>query len=340
VGAAVRPVFVERSELRRQPKLFPFLEGEARLRAARTTSYRICLFDAKGRYPKGRIACKDALYWADEHLVFMATLSEPWDQADGALPYTEMDWATPQELRLLGSILLCESEQSPPICFYPEYRFSMYLDVPILDLASQAIASRIKASVIERSKRPDMMAGEGAILRCLNGHFNLLKASEFDLSRHAELFSLISVTDHLFLRGIAALLKAEMLASYREFWEEAIVIAFIALEVSFQMVLRELRRNGIVDPTAADAAKWLHVTFDEPFGYRQMERYFEDIYDQRIMTLHPNSRFGICPYAPLLHDDYILLRRSLPGIFAYLVSGKHSSEYLAAVVRWGKSPTI
>jgi hypothetical protein len=251
-----------------------------------------------------------------------------------------MDWATSQELRLLASILLCETEESPPICFYPIHQFSMYLDVPQLDLASPTVARRIKASVIERSKRPNMMAGEGAILQCLGAQFNLVKAAEFDLSRHAELFSLISVADHLFLRGIAALLKAEMLASYREFWEEAIVVAFIALEVSFQMVIRELRRNGIREPTAADAAKWLHVTFNEPFGHRQVERYFEDIYDQRVMTLHPNSRFGICPYAPLLHDDYILLRRSLPGIFAYLVSGKHSGEYLAAVARWGKSPTI
>jgi hypothetical protein len=98
------------------------------------------------------------------------------------------------------------------------------------------------------------------------------------------------------------------------------------------------QHSGIAEPTSADAARWLHTSFNEPFGHERTERYFQDIYDQRIMTLHPVSRLGISLYAPLFHDDYTLLRRSIPAVFAYILTGHHSDEYLAAIARWGKKP--
>jgi hypothetical protein len=322
----------------KKKKLIPFLSGEARSKAVREPGYRVRLFHPRGRYPAGVIASSNALYWGATDLTFMATWSEPWDWYKRDMPYTEMDWATPQELRLLASILLCECEESPPTCFYPIHQFSMFLDARELNLKSPAIARRIKDSIIKRSLHPDMLQGDGAIQECLNGEYYLLKKSDFEIARQTEFFDKISTEDHLLLRGVGALLKAEMLSTHREFWEEAIVITFIALEASFQMVLRELRRSGIAEPTSADAAHWLHTIFNEPFGHERTERYFQDIYDQRIMTLHPVSRLGINPYAPLFHDDYTLLRRSIPAVFAYVLTGHHSDEYLAAIARWRKKP--
>lgn len=317
-------------------KPIPFLEGEARARARRSAGYSVRLFDPRGHYPAGRISSPNALYWGASDLTFMATWSEPWDWYKREMPYTEMDWATPQELRLLASMLLCEREDGPRTCFYPVHRFSMRLDAQDLDLQSPRIGRRIKDSIFERSHCPDMRAGEGAILECLKGNYSLFKKSALEIARQPELFEAISTEDYLLLRGAAALLKADMLTRHYEFWEEAIVIAFIALEASFQMVLRELQRFGIVEPTSADAASWVHKTFDEPFGLKPVERYFQGIYDQRVMTLHPVSRLGVNPYAPLFHDDYTLLRRSIPSIFAYLLTGRHSSDYLAAIAQYGK----
>lgn len=255
-------------------KRIPVLEGEARRKALFKRGYFVRLFDPKGRYPKVRLAHKDALYWGDEDLVFFATLSEPWDMVEH-LPYTEMDWATAQELRLLASILLCEDQQSGLICFYPIQHCTICLDADDLDLSSPAVAKAIKNTIYQRTFRPDMSAGEGAIQICLGSKYDLWKAKEFHFDRQPELFAAISTDDHLLLRGIAALIKAEMLATYGEFWEEAIVIAFIAMEASFQMVLRELRRAGNPDPSAADAANWLHAEFNEPFGHPKVQRYWE-----------------------------------------------------------------
>lgn len=320
---------------RQKVPLIPFLEGDARSGAWRKPGYSVRLFDPRGQYPAGRIANPNALYWGASDLTFMATWSEPWDWHKRDMPYTEMDWATPQELRLLGSILLCEEEDGPRICFYPVHRFSMRLDAEDLNLESSWVATRIKASIIDRSWRPDMRMGEGALLECQKGEYRLYKKSCLEIARQPEFFQKISTEDYLLLRGVGALLKADMLARHYEFFEEAIVIIFIALEASFQMVLRELRQSGMVEPTSADAAAWLHKTFDEPFGLEPVERYFQEFYDQRIMTLHPVSRLGVTPYAPLLHDDYSHLRRSIPAIFAYLLTGRHSSFHLSAVDRFG-----
>jgi hypothetical protein len=39
--------------------------------------------------------------------------------------------------------------------------------------------------------------------------------------------------------------------------------------------------------------------------------YFEEYYQARIKTMHPSSRFGIFPVAPLEADDFVFLRSGL-----------------------------
>jgi hypothetical protein len=62
-------------------------------------------------------------------------------------------------------------------------------------------------------------------------------------------------------------------------------------------------------------------------AYPEDYRYFQEFYDNRTRTLHPGSRLGDFPYAPLAADDYNHLRSVLPGIFGYLVTGKHTPEF-------------
>jgi hypothetical protein len=70
-------------------------------------------------------------------------------------------------------------------------------------------------------------------------------------------------------------------------------------------------------------------TFDKPMGMFRAEglKYFEEFYDQRIQTIHPGSRFGDAPYAPVMVDDYIHLREVLPQVFGYLLVGEHSPHF-------------
>jgi hypothetical protein len=120
-----------------------------------------------------------------------------------------------------------------------------------------------------------------------------------------------------------------MLACHHEFWEEAIIVSYIALDATFHLVRRELEEMGIKNPSSHDAAKWLHENFDKAFDLPEPtdEKYFGEFYEDRIRTIHPASRYGASPFAPIMHGDYSHLRRSLREIFAFLVSGKHGPDY-------------
>ena len=155
------------------------------------------------------------------------------------------------------------------------------------------------------------------------------------MDRQSLYFAGISTRDYVMLRGISALIKSDMLSSYYEFFEEATVSAFIAMEASFRLITRKLEAEGVANPTAREAAKWLFDHFDKPMGIAPngVERYFEEFYEQRVMTLHPASRFGDTPYAPVSHADYYHLRRALREILGYLATGSHGPDFYAEVRR-------
>ena len=105
--------------------------------------------------------------------------------------------------------------------------------------------------------------------------------------------------------------------------EEAINATFISLEASFRLVLNELKNQGILNPSSRDAAKYIASVFlSEATG-----KYFEEYYDSRIMSFHPESRFGIFPHAPLAADDHFDLFDNLSEVYAYLISGYINPKY-------------
>lgn len=102
------------------------------------------VFRPLGQYPKTVISTPEYLYSADNDLVFSVTKATPYDQLKGEMPYSEMDWLAPDELRLLGSILLCERRDDALIRFYPIYRYGPLLDKKRLDLSDPEVGERIK----------------------------------------------------------------------------------------------------------------------------------------------------------------------------------------------------
>lgn len=299
--------------------------------------YRVMLFLPLGQYPSGTIVVPNALFHADSELVFSVTLGASWRALDESAPYSEFDWASPQELRLLASMLLCEKRDDALIRYYPVVRYSPPIAARGLNLGSEETVSGIKRLLLHTAKNPRSHHGDEVISECLAGDYALVKPEHYNFNRIDEFWRNIDVRNYVLMRGLYALIKAEMLACRREFWEEAIIVSYIALEATFQLVLRNLSESGVNNPSSQDAARWLHEHFDKPFGLQAptVEKYFEDFYEDRIRTLHPSSRFGQSPYAPIMHDDFVHLRRALREIFAFLVSGDHGPDFLEDVRRHG-----
>jgi hypothetical protein len=104
-----------------------------------------------------------------------------------------------------------------------------------------------------------------------------------------------------------------------EIAEAAAIQLYIALDVSFEIVLEILRGRGLANPSALDAGALIDEVFNPGI---ESGRYFEDYYDDRIKTLHPSSRFGVFPVPPLLADDYYFLRHGLVEVYHWLITGQ------------------
>lgn len=298
--------------------------------------YVVRLFHPKGRYPRTRIAQREGLFLADDEIVFSVTLSARWNPLNEDAPYTEMDWLSPDELRFLGSIYLCELWHEAHILFYPMPHYSPVLNRTKIDLTANKTVDAIRELVQRGIHSPTWPHNAAALQECATLRYSFADPNQLDLSRQTLFWRNISLTDYVLLRGLSALFKSDMLSRYHEFFEEATISCFIALEASLQLILKRLKQEGVADPNAKDAASWLHKHFASHLGFKQpLERYFQEFYDQRVMTLHPSSRFGEFPYAPLMHDDYFHLRASLRSVFAYLVSDAHDKGFLAEAERLG-----
>ncbi len=270
----------------------------------------------------------DALYWGDEEIVFSVTHTRSWMYEPVKDSYTEMDWLTPDEIRFLSSILLCEESSGAKVTFYPIHHYSPILNRKRLDLCDVSTAEAIRDAVLVGLHRPSIPYNATRLLDCVRLRYSLIEMTEFEVERQRDYWEKIQLSDHVLLRGMSALVKASMLAMHDEFFEEATIQCFVAMEASFHLVQRILRAGGCSNPSAKDAANWLHECFDRHIGFAApLNRYFEEFYDQRVMTLHPSSRLGDSLYAPLSHDDYFHLRDSLRAVFGYIVSGKHDRGF-------------
>ena len=79
-------------------------------------------------------------------------------------------------------------------------------------------------------------------------------------------------------------------------------------------------RSGIRE----DAGEFLDDAFDSQYA---SDGYFTDFYEERIKTLHPQSRFGVFPAAPLFADEYSQLNSSLETLYDFLLTGHVYREW-------------
>jgi hypothetical protein len=140
-----------------------------------------------------------------------------------------------------------------------------------------------------------------------------------NVQRVAELVGAIELTDHLLMRGLGALLRADMAWAHREIAEAALLQLYVALDASFSLILRLLRGRGVANPSALDAGALIDKVFNPDVD---TGGYFWEYYEDRIKTMHPSSRLGIFPVAPLTADDFFFLRQGLVEVYYWLITGR------------------
>ncbi|UPG92669.1 hypothetical protein [Luteibacter aegosomatissinici] len=303
--------------------------ADARHRQRRPV-YEIVIFRELGLYPRGTYVLPDSLFHADDEVVFSVVRGVPWDIFDPELPFTELRSLSPGHLRLVSALMLCEVRNGSRLIFYPEIESRPLLDARRLQLDSPSVLAEIRDLVMGRCREQLAIERVRRHFRPPERPYDLWTHSEFAIHRLPEFFEALNPVDYVVYRGMHALMKADMLSRHPEFREEATTACYVALDASFSAVQEHLVQSGIVNPSARDAAQWVHRHFNEPFGLPAPgadERYFGEMYEQRIMTLHPKSRHGAVPVAPLMYEDYMFMRRDLREFFAYLLTGRHGEDF-------------
>lgn len=299
----------------------------------RAVRYRAMLFRPLGMYPRGTICTPTGLFHADDEIVFAVTHGPTWWGSSDHLPYSEVDWMEPELVRLLGAMMLAEKMDGVRPRFYPMSHGGFVLNEQAVDLCDARTAMAVKKALLNTVNNRMWKQVQAIWPQCIDQEFVLFDQGELEVEEVPSLWNAMGSDNHLLMRGVQALVKSDMLGAHPEFQEEGAIATFIALDASFQMVLRLLRANGNPTPSAKDAGKWMYETFDLPLELHAGAdiKYYEDFYDSRVKTMHPGSRFGDMPYAPVMVDDRFHLRESLPSVFAYLVLRRHSPSFLREV---------
>jgi hypothetical protein len=234
--------------------------------------------------------------------------------------FTEVETLSAFEVRVLGAVLISRTRDSGAFEIYPtsvEYRTA---DVN-LDLSNReplkGLTAKLKRRLVETSDYHDWVVHHPP---CIGGRsYRINRHATLNRDRFRNLVSAIDVNNHLLIRGLGALIKAGMLSCHAEFAEHACIALWIALDASFQLFRREMEANGHHNPSAVDVGNYLEsLQGFEPSG----ERYFADFYTERVKTIHPGSKFGVYPAAPLAADEYRLLRDGLVPTYEYLILGR------------------
>ncbi len=110
-----------------------------------------------------------------------------------------------------------------------------------------------------------------------------------------------------------------MLARHYFFIEEAAINAYISLEAALTIILRNIASVDRKSPKIADALQYIEATFPHGAG---LADYFRLSYDNRIRTLHPESRFGASWAAPLMADDYLETYDELTSVYRHILTGQ------------------
>jgi len=125
-----------------------FLTWEERRQHGDDLECRVMAFEPKGQYPRGTWYVPNGFFHADERVVFSVVLGESWQTLDPDMPYSEFDWASPQELRLWASLILCEVMDGPRTSFYPIVEFSGRLDATNFVLQSSETVAMVRSLLL------------------------------------------------------------------------------------------------------------------------------------------------------------------------------------------------
>ena len=303
----------------------------------------------RGVYPAESLYFDDAAYVQDDELTFSVCRFRNHTRGGDDESYSEVEWLNPIEARLYGSLMLSVDRDESFSAFYP-YPITEPLICPTQAIDKKWLFEYVKPHLQKKIIEPDIhhpgayapaknlyrWCADISKLPIVGGPKYDLRTAGIDYNLARTLYNSIDLDDALVIRGLTTLIKAEMLHFHYQFFEAAIYSLFISMEVSFRLVIRTLKTKGIPEPTSKDAMTYIHDAF---YDIHRIDKYFREYYESRVMTFHPESRYGVFPHAPLAADDYNFLYNDMVEVYAFLICGYVNPKHKDKMQYIGKDAT-
>lgn len=293
-----------------------------------------------GVYPSQSIFFEDSSYFSDSEISFSICKFEKHTRGgdEDNDSYSEVEWLNPVEAKLYGCLMLSINVEEGYCAFYP-YPITESIAYGNELPHKEWLVEIVKPYLIKKIDEPDILhpgyssPAKNYYQDLLNhiikppyfsGHDYDFRDHGFDYELAKIIYKNIDINDDLLVRGLTTLIKSGMLHGHYQFLESAIHSLYISMEVSFRLVLRALKAQGVAEPTSTDAMTYIHDAFNDVI---RSEKYFEEYYDGRVATFHPDNRFGIFPHAPLMADDFSFLFRDMIEVYAFLICGHINTRH-------------
>jgi hypothetical protein len=243
-----------------------------------------------GRYPSFAVNTDRHILHADEEFAWSAVIQPRFDRGDG-----ELSWLSPEEIRLYAAVTMSEKVpwEHGRIIFAP---WTFPLGVPFdRRLFRHEEGMRILKKNARRAARRASRLDYFEVQR--ETRFTIVDSGSADDAMR--LLDAIDPSDPLLIRGLSKYLSANHLIWYGPFMEEAGIAALIGLEAALELCRRDLSRAFGRDVPYVEVFEDLR-TGEEGDAFVS---YLQELYDARILMIHPNSRFGPFWTPPVQVDD-------------------------------------
>ena len=290
-----------------------------------------------GIYPSRTIVYPDAAYVADEDMSFTVCRveTETHGREGEDKSYSEVQWLNPAEVRLYGSLQLSFDVDVQYLTFYPHWVSESVFDGPgeiddekwLLDVVRPFLQDRISAPSFTspfgpvRWRNSYELHPDVVLPPMFSERPYDFRTEGVDYVLAQNLYRTVRLDDDLYVRALFALIKSGMLRHHAQFHEQSIYMLYIAMEVCWRLVRQKLIASGESDPSPEDAMRFIHEAFHEHHLADGTTKWFEEYYEQRVMSFHPDSRYGVVAHAPLSWDDQPFLYRDMIEILRYLICG-------------------
>ena len=277
------------------------------------TGFRVRLMSQLGRYPIPGLVGPSAALITSPELCFTIVRIEKEDWS-----FSEVECLDATEIPLLGSVLLAGEAGAPYLYPYPTCH-SMLIETDQLEEIHDTNIQRCKSFLLDSIRKLRESTPESKVLgftRLYDGGYDLVE-NACNVDDQLQVLRRLRLLGPVPLRGVSCLLKARMLFQHPEFAEAGCIFLWIALDAAHSIILEELRRSGIVNPTSNDAARY----FERISGLgADWEKFFEYDYENRIRAIHPHNRFGAEAIPQFLADDFLELNDLLIPLYRHLIS--------------------